>query len=83
MEGKKLISKIELIKIANNMAKECDDYIDGITVTDIKTSGEAFVFSGEYFLKEDGTPSDKTLAVFNVFKSLNMTLSKQYKLNDE
>lgn len=76
------IAKKDLIAIANRIMKECDDYIDGIEVIDIRNSNEAFVFSGEYFLNEDGTPSPKTIAVFNVFKFLNTHLSQLYILED-
>lgn len=35
---------------------------------------------GEYFLAEDGTPTGKTMAVFNMFKLLAQQLSGKYKL---
>ncbi len=74
------ISKEELLKEAIVLMKECNDYVDGVMPTEVKEMNDSLVFSGEYFLQEDGTPSTKTLAVFNVFKFLNMELSKKYYL---
>lgn len=79
---KQPISKENLLKEALKIIKDCDHYIDGIVPTDVKFVNETFVFSGEYFLKDDGTPSDKTIAVFNVFKYLNQNLSKKYYLDE-
>ena len=73
---RKPIAKNDLIAIANKIMKECDDYVEGIEVIDVRNSNEAFVFSGEYYLNDDGTPSAKTLAVFNVFKFLNPPQNK-------
>ncbi len=80
---RKPIAKNDLIAIANKIMKECDDYVDGIEVIDVRNSNEAFVFSGEYYLNDDGTPSAKTLAVFNVFKFLNHHLSQLYILEEQ
>ncbi len=77
---KKPISKDQLMSKAMDLMKECDDYIDGIMPADVREVNGSFVFTGEYFLKEDGTPSQKTLAVFNVFKFLNHRLSKEFYL---
>ncbi len=79
---KKPISKEELLKEAAKIIKDCDHYIDGISAEDVRSLNGTFVFSGEYYLKEDGTPSEKTLAVFNVFKYLNESLSKKYYLDE-
>ena len=35
---------------------------------------------GEFFLAEDGTPTGKTMAVFNMFKLLAQQLSGKYTL---
>lgn len=78
---KKPISKDQLMLKAVELMKECDDYIDGILPTDVREVDGSFVFTGEYFLREDGTPSAKTLAVFNVFKFLNHRLSRQFYLD--
>lgn len=82
MSERQIIAKADLIEIANKIMKECKDYVDGIEVQDIRNSNEAFVFSGEYYLNEDGTPSAKTLAVFNVFKFLNHNLAPLYILEE-
>lgn len=80
MEEKTAISKEELLKEANELVKSCDDYIHGVKADNVSQRDGTFVFSGDYFLKEDGTPSSKTLAVFNCFKFLNQNLSKKYFL---
>ncbi|MBQ8706693.1 MAG: DUF2498 family protein [Succinivibrionaceae bacterium] len=79
---KQEIGKEELLAKARELMKECDDYIDGILPADVREADGSFVFSGDYFLKPDGTPSEKTLAVFNVFKFLNGRLSRIYRLKD-
>lgn len=80
MEEKTAITKEALLKEANELVKTCDDYIHGVEADDVKERDGTFVFSGDYFLKDDGTPSSKTLAVFNCFKFLNQNLSKKYFL---
>jgi hypothetical protein len=40
------------------------------------------VFSGEYFLDEQGLPTPKSTAVFNMFKYLAHALSEKYHLVD-
>jgi hypothetical protein len=40
------------------------------------------IFKGEFFFDEQGVPSPKTMAVFNMFKYLAQTLSGQYQLID-
>ena len=72
---RKPIAKNDLIAIANKIMKECDDYVEGIEVIDVRNSNEAFVFSGEYYLNDD--------AVFNVFKFLNHHLSQLYILEEQ
>ena len=42
--------------------------------------GEVLVFRGPYFLDQEGLPTAKTTAVFNVFKSLAVELSSRYHL---
>lgn len=79
---KKKLTKPELLELANKLIKESDDYIDGIVATDVRQNFESLVFSGDYFLKEDGTPSNKTIAVFNVFKSINAKLSASFELEE-
>jgi hypothetical protein len=46
----------------------------------VEQKGDILVFKGEYFLAEDGTPTGKTMAVFNMFKLLAQQLSGKYKL---
>ena len=40
------------------------------------------VFRGEYFLNEQGLPTPKSTAVFNMFKYLAHELSEKYRLQD-
>ncbi|MNC70652.1 hypothetical protein D3C75_1214870 [compost metagenome] len=47
----------------------------------VEQKGEILVFKGEFFLAEDGTPTGKTMAVFNMFKLLAQQLSGKYRLN--
>lgn len=76
------VPREQLLREAVSLMKECNDYVDGILPTDVRERGGSFVFSGEYFLREDGTPSEKTLAVFNVFRFLNQRLSRIYRLEE-
>ncbi len=80
-DERKVISKEELLKIANKMMKDDYEYLDGMEATDVSQNGEVLVFKGEYFLDEQGLPTLKTNAVFNMFKKVTTVLSKQYKLS--
>ncbi len=81
-DNKQPITKEDLLKEAGKIIKNSDHYVDGIEATNVKSVNGTFVFSGEYYLREDGTPSEKTLAVFNVFKFLNEQLSQKYYLDE-
>lgn len=74
------ISRQALLEIANQMIKQHDDYLAGMEVNDVIQQGEVLVFRGPYFLDEEGLPSAKTTAVFNVFKFLAVELSSRYHL---
>jgi hypothetical protein len=74
------ISRQALLEIANQMIKQHDDYLAGMEANDVIQQGEILVFHGPYFLDEEGLPSAKTTAVFNVFKSLAVELSSRYHL---
>lgn len=50
--------------------------------TTVEQHGPTLVFKGEFFLDEDGVPTAKSTAVFNMFKHLTQTLSEQYRLKD-
>lgn len=80
METKESINKTALLELANHIMKEHDDYLAGMEVTDVHEKSGVLVFKGEYFLDEQGLPTAKTTAVFNVYKGLAQALSPQYTL---
>ena len=80
METKEPIAKACLLELANQIMKEHDDYLAGMAVTDVDEKSGVLVFKGEYFLDEQGLPTAKTTAVFNVYKGLAQALSPQYTL---
>ncbi|WP_316674690.1 YciN family protein [uncultured Tolumonas sp.] len=80
METKEPIAKASLLELANEIMKEHDDYLAGMAVTDVNEKSGVLVFKGEYFLDDQGLPTAKTTAVFNVYKGLAQALSPQYTL---
>lgn len=70
----------ELLKIANDLIKSDYEYMDGMRADSVTQNGEVLVFKGEFFLDNDGMPTVKTNAVFNMFKKITTVMSKQYKL---
>lgn len=70
----------ELLKIANDLIKSDYEYMDGMSADSVTQNGEVLVFKGEFFLDNDGIPTAKTNAVFNMFKKITTIMSKQYKL---
>ncbi|MGF1769291.1 YciN family protein [Enterovibrio makurazakiensis] len=80
MSEKTPISANELLTIANQMIKEHDAYLEGMLANSVDEKAGVMVFKGEYFLDDNGLPTPKTTAVFNMFKYLAHQLSKQYTL---
>ncbi|MDD1796114.1 YciN family protein [Enterovibrio sp. ZSDZ42] len=80
MSEKTPISANELLAIANQMIKEHDAYLEGMLANSVDEKAGVMVFKGEYFLDDNGLPTPKTTAVFNMFKYLAHQLSKQYTL---
>ncbi|MDR0807459.1 MAG: YciN family protein [Enterobacteriaceae bacterium] len=76
------ISRQALLEEANQIIHNHDDYIHGIEATSVEQKGDVLVFRGEFFLNEDGLPTPKTTAVFNMFKHLAYVLSAKYHLED-
>lgn len=76
------ITRQELLKEANEIIRNHDDYIHGIEATEVEQKGDVLVFRGEFFLDENGLPTAKTTAVFNMFKHLAHVLSTKYHLED-
>ncbi|WP_325892311.1 YciN family protein [Grimontia sp. NTOU-MAR1] len=80
MAEKTPISANDLLIIANEMIREHDAYIEGMNTDSVEEKAGVMVFKGEYFLDENGLPTPKTTAVFNMFKYLAHQLSKQYTI---
>ena len=78
---KELVTESELLDIANKIIKEHEDFIHGMRADAVTQKGDVLIFKGEFFLAEDGTPTAKTMAVFNMFKLLARQLSRRYQLS--
>ena len=78
---KERITETALLEMANKIIREHEDFIHGMRADAVKQKGDILVFKGEFFLAEDGTPTGKTMAVFNMFKLLAQQLSGKYRLN--
>ncbi|WP_394517425.1 DUF2498 family protein [Pantoea sp. SGAir0175] len=74
------ISHQALLEIANQLIEQHDEYFAGMEATEVIQQGEVLVFRGPWFLDDEGLPTAKTTAVFNVFKHLAVVLSTQYHL---
>ncbi len=74
------ISRQALLEKANSLIREHDDYFAGLEADDVIQQGDVLVFRGPFFLDDEGLPTAKTTAVFNVFKYLALTLSSRYHL---
>ena len=72
----------DLLTMANQMIRDHEDFIQGMQADQVEQKGGILVFKGEFFLDEQGLPTPKTMAVFNMFKYLAQTLSGQYQLVD-
>ncbi|PWC12468.1 YciN family protein [Brenneria corticis] len=76
------IDRQTLLAEANAIIKSHDDYLHGMAVDDVEQKNGVLVFRGEFFLDENGLPTLKTTAVFNMFKHLAHVLSEKYYLVD-
>ena len=74
------IDRATLLAQANKMIREHEDYIAGMVATDVEQKNGVLVFRGEYFMDEQGLPTAKTTAVFNMIKYLAHQLSETYHL---
>ncbi|EQA4284903.1 YciN family protein [Cronobacter dublinensis] len=74
------IDRDSLLAQANKMIREHEDFIVGMEATDVEQKNGVLVFRGEYFMDEQGLPTAKTTAVFNMFKYLAHQLSEKYHL---
>lgn len=82
MADRKPIQHQDLLTMANQMIRDHEDFIQGMQADQVEQKGGILVFKGEFFLDEQGLPTPKTMAVFNMFKYLAQTLSGQYQLVD-
>lgn len=80
MSQKTPISPFDLLLIANQVIQEHDDYLEGIRADSVEEKDGVLVFKGNYFLDDNGLPTEKTTAVFNMFKYLAHHLSKEFTL---
>ncbi|AFJ46715.1 YciN family protein [Shimwellia blattae] len=76
------IDRKTLLIEANQLIRDHEDTMAGIEATDVVQKGDVLVFRGEYYLDEQGLPTPKSTAVFNMFKYLASTLSEKYHLVD-
>lgn len=80
MNNKRSIEEFELLLIANQLIQEHDDYIDGMRTDSVEEKDDVLVFKGNYFLDSNGLPTEKTTAVFNMFKFLAHRLSNEFTI---
>jgi len=76
------IDRHALLELANKLIRDHEDTLSGIEATGVTQRNGILVFSGEYFLDEQGLPTGKSTAVFNMFKYLAHELSEKYQLID-
>lgn len=62
------IDRVSLLIEANKLIRDHEDTLAGIEATGVEQRNGVLVFSGEYFLDEQGLPTPKSTAVFNMFK---------------
>ncbi|EHC9777454.1 YciN family protein [Salmonella enterica subsp. enterica serovar Thompson] len=76
------IDRETLLLEANKIIREHEDTMAGIVATGVTQRNGVLVFSGDYFLDEQGLPTPKSTAEFNMFKHLAHVLSEKYHLVD-
>ena len=60
------IDRQSLLALANQMIRDHEDTLKGIEATGVEQRNGVLVFSGEYYLDEQGLPTPKSTAVFNI-----------------
>ncbi len=70
------IDRETLLKEANKIIREHEDTLAGIEATGVTQRNGVLVFTGDYFLDEQGLPTAKSTAVFNMFKHRPMCFQK-------
>ena len=81
-ENTSAISREALLVEANKVIREHEDYMHGMLATEVEQKGNVLVFRGEFFMDDDGLPTRKTTAVFNMFKHLAHLFSEKYHLEN-
>jgi len=76
------IDKQSLLVEANKVIRTHEDFMHGMEATDVEQKNGVLVFKGEYFLDEQGLPTGKSTAVFNMFKHLAHVFAEKYHLQD-
>ncbi|GDX04057.1 YciN family protein [Buttiauxella sp. WJP83] len=76
------IDKQSLLVEANKVIREHEDFMHGMEATDVEQKNGVLVFKGEYFLDEQGLPTGKSTAIFNMFKHLAHVFADKYHLQD-
>ncbi|EMI5489211.1 DUF2498 family protein [Providencia stuartii] len=74
------ITQNELLEKANEIIKKHEDYIHGMFVDTVEQHRGTLVFKGEFFLDENGIPTAKSTAAFNMYKHLSHLFSEKYHL---
>lgn len=82
MSTKESIANDELLMIANQLIQDHEAYIDGMRTNSVEERAGVLIFKGEYFLDDNGLPTEKTTAVFNMFKYLAHQLSPKFTLGN-
>ncbi|MGF1737187.1 YciN family protein [Photobacterium satsumensis] len=82
MSTKESIANDELLMIANQLIQDHEAYIDGMRANSVEERAGVLIFKGEYFLDDNGLPTEKTTAVFNMFKYLAHQLSPKFTLGN-
>ncbi|MEZ8283741.1 YciN family protein [Vibrio splendidus] len=77
---KKVIAEFDLLLIANQIIQSHDDHIEGMRANSVVEKDDVLIFKGEYFLDNNGMPTENTTAVFNMFKYLAHHLSKEFTI---
>ena len=76
------IERQALLEIANQLIRDHEDTLAGIEATNVVQRNGVLVFSGEFYLDEQGLPTAKSTEVFMMFKYLAHELSDMYHLVD-
>ncbi|GAL25330.1 hypothetical protein YciN [Vibrio variabilis] len=59
MSQRKPISQFDLLLIANQVIQEHEDFIEGMRADSVEEKDGVLVFKGNYFLDENGLPTEK------------------------